>query len=215
MVYNKAEFKKHIETLQVEGFKLKNAVQAYLFVRKYSNRTETITLSYRNYAPHGFYIDGVSADIYFPEVEGVLEQYGLVEEYKSTLGKSFQNIQGINYQLLSIEINSYETFNLIKPVVEEIVEKGAMPFFHRFSSLQNLADFLADKKVEEIRPYIQGGILLLKTALILKMTNHNKFMERLNEFRNILNEYSSKNNSYYILFEKFDTLFASDIESNK
>lgn len=213
MVYNKADFKKHIETIYIEGFKLKSAVQAYLFVRKQSDRTETITLSYRSYAPHGFYIDGVSVDIYFNELEDVLERHGLGQEYKSTFGKSFQKIEGVNYDLLTTEINSDESFAVVKSVVEEIITKGVLPFLAKFTNLQEVAVFLADKKVEEIVPYIKGAILLPKTALILKTTNHSEFQNRLIEFRNVLLEYSSTDDYYQAFLEKYDTLFLEDLKA--
>jgi hypothetical protein len=212
MVYSKEEFQKHIQTIQCEGFKLKKATQAFLFIRKQKEKTETITISYRNYAPHGFYIDGVSIDIFFTEVENILEQFGLEQDYKSTFGKSLQNIEDINYQALSTEINSDESFSIVKKVIDSILEKGVMPFFQSFPGISEVANFLADKTVEEIVLYIQGGILLPKTALILKLANHPSFLSRLNEFRGILIEYASKNNKYQILLEKFEKLFEKDLK---
>lgn len=212
MVYNKADFKRHIETIEIEGFKLKSAVQAYLFIRKQSDRTETITISYRSYAPHGFYIDGVSASIYFPEVENILEEYGLGEEYKSTFGKVFQDMKDVNYEKLITEINSDETFSVVKNVVEDIIEKGVKPFLSRFTTLEEIANFLADKKFEEIVPYIQGAILLPKTVLIMKLAKHPDFKKRLVEFRNVLLEYASTNNKYQILLNKYDAIFSADLK---
>lgn len=212
MAYNKVDFKKHIETIQVDGFKLKSAVQAYLFVRKQSDRTETITISYRSYAPHGFYIDGISADIYFNEIEDVLEKYGLDQEYKSTFGKSFQKVEGINYDLLANEINSDESFAAVKYVIYDIIKKGVIPFLEKFSSLKEVGYFLANKKAEEIVPYIKGAILLPKTALILKTTNHSIFSNKLIEFRSILQEYSSTDNYYQAYLEKYDRLFSDDLK---
>jgi hypothetical protein len=214
MVYSKTDFKKHIETIHIDGFKLKNSVQAYLFIRKQSDKTETITLSYRNYAPHGFYIDGVSVDIYFNKAEDILEQYGLVEEYKSTFGKALQDLKEVDYEKLTTEINSDETFNVVKNEVKNIIEKGVMPFLARFTTLEEIASFLADKKLEEIVPYIQGAILLPKTVLIMKIANHPDFKKRLIEFRNVLLEYASTNNKYQILLNKYDALFSKDLEAS-
>ena len=213
MVYNKADFKQHIETIQIGGFKLKSAVQAYLFIRRQSDRTETITLSYRSYAPHGFYIDGVSVDIYFNEVENILEQHDLGEEYKSTFGKAFQDLQDVDYQKLSTEINSDESFAIVKSVIEKIIEKGVKPFLSRFTTLEEIAIFLADKKFEEIVPYIQGAILLPKTVLIMKLAKHPDFKKRLVEFRNVLLDYANTNNKYQILLNKYDTVFADDLKA--
>lgn len=212
MVYNKEDFKKHIETIQIEGFKLKSAVQAYLFVRKLNDKTETIIVSYRSYAPHGFYIDGVSASIYFPEVENLLDKYNLGEEYKCTFGKSFQDLNEVDYDKLMIEINTKESFELVKNVVEDIIKKGVFPFLNRFSSLEKIAIFLADKQPVEIVPYITGSILYPKTVLIMKLANHSEFKKRLIEFRNVLLENVDSNKRYPILLEKFDTLFSDDLK---
>jgi hypothetical protein len=212
MVYNKADFKKHIETIQLDGFKIKNAVQAYLFIRKLDDRIETITISYKDYSPHGFYISGVSANVFYPSIEAILEEYGLGEEYKTTISKSFQDIEGINYELLSTEINSDESFGIVKKVVEEIIEKGALTFLNSFFDLESIAGFLADKKPIEIVPYIQGSILYPKTALILKLANHHAFQKRLLESKNVLQENIDANKRYPILLEKFVKLFASDLE---
>lgn len=213
MVYNKADFKRHIETIEIEGFKLKSAVQAYLFVRKQSDRTETITISYRSYAPHGFYIDGVSASIYFPEVENILEEYGLGEEYKSTFGKVFQDLKDVNYEKLTTEVNTDETFKEVKNVVEDILEKGVNPFLARFKTLEEVANFLSDKKPVEIVPFIQGSILYPKTVLIMKLASHADFNKRLIEFRKILLDNIDENKRYPILLEKYNTLFSEDLQA--
>lgn len=212
MVYNKEDFKKHIETIKIDGFKLKSAVQAYLFTRKQNDKTETITISYRSYAPHGFYIDGLSADIYFNEVEEILEKHELGQEYKSTVGKSFQSIEGINYELLKTKINSDESFAIVKSEIENVLEKGVKPFLSRFSSLEEIANFLVNKKPVEIVPYIQGSILYPKTVLILKLANHADFNKRLIDFRNILIDNVDENKRYPILLKKYDKLFETDLE---
>lgn len=208
MIYNKADFKKHIEKIQIEGFKLKSAVQAYLFVRKQSDRIETITVSYRSYAPHGFYIDGISANIYFPEVEDLLEKYSLREEYKSTFSKAFQDLREVEYDKLTIEINSNESFEVVKNVVEDIIQKGVLPFLSHFSTLREIASFLAEKQPVEIVPFIQGSILYPKTVLIMKLAKHPNFQKRLLEFRNILSENIDESPRYPILLGKYDLLFS-------
>lgn len=212
MVYNKVDFKKHIESIQIDGFKLKSAVQAYLFTRKLDDRIETITISYRSYAPHSFYIDGVSADIFYPKLDAILEEHSLGEEYKTTIGKSFQDLNEVNYEKLSTEIKSDESFNIVKKVVEEIIEKGVFSFLNKFSTLEKIANFLSNMNPVEIVPYIQGSILYPKTVLIMKMANHPTFQRRLFEFKNVLQENIDANKRYPILLEKFEKLFASDLE---
>src|SRR6188768_857018 len=113
MVYNKRDFENHIVKLQIEEFEMRSAVQAYLFVREKLDRTETITVSYKDYAPHGFYITGVSADVFLNDVESILTplllKYGINGAYNSSIGKSFQRNEGIDYSIFDIEINNEST----------------------------------------------------------------------------------------------------------
>lgn len=217
MVYNKADFKNHISTLRIEEFKLKTAVQAYLFVRKMQNRTETITISYKDYAPHGFYIAGVSAEIYLNEIEDMLtpflSKHGIKEVFQSTIGKSFQDITGVNYDAFNIEINSEQTFGEVITEVKKIVDQFVLPFFGKHHSLQSIADLLADKKPEEIVPYIQGPILLPKTILILREARHPEYRKKLNEFLIVLKQYADKKESYRPFLNVFNDLFSEDLKT--
>jgi hypothetical protein len=215
MVYKKEDFRNDIGTLQIEGFKLKSAVQAYLFVRKKPSRTETITVSYKDYAPHGFYIAGVSAEIYLNEIEDILtpilSKHGVKEVFQSTIGKSFQGITGVNYDAFNIEINSEQAFSEVIIEVKKIVNQFAFPFFDKYNSLQRIADFLVDKKPEEIVPYIQGPILLPKTTLILREAGHSEYRKRLNEFFIVLKQYAEKKESYKPFLNVFVDLFSEDL----
>jgi hypothetical protein len=214
MVYNKTDFKSHISTLQIEDFKFKSAVQAYLFVRTKPNRTETITISYKDYAPHGFYIAGVSAEIFLNEIEIILtpllSKHGVKEVFQSTIGKSFQGMSGVNYEVFNIEINNERTFGEVITEVKKIIDQFALPFLE--ASLQTIANLLADKKPEEIVPYIQGPILLPKTVLILKEAKHPEYKKKLSEFYLVLKQYADKKESYRPYLNVFNDLFSEDLK---
>lgn len=214
MVYNKTDFKGHISTLKIEDFELKSAVQAYLFVRKKPNRTETITISYKDYAPHGFYIAGVSAEIYLNEIEDILtpflSKHGVKEVFQSTIGKSFQGMSGVNYEVFNIEINNERTFGEVITEVKKIIDQFALPFLE--ASLQTIANLLAEKRPEEIVPYIQGPILLPKTVLILKEAKHPEYKKKLIEFYLVLKQYVDKKESYRPYLNAFNDLFLEDLK---
>jgi hypothetical protein len=146
-------------------------------------------------------------------VESLLESHGLGKEYKSTFGKAFQDLQGVDYEKLSTEINSKESFAIVENEIVNIFEKGVKPFLSRYTSLEEIADFLADKKPVEIVPFIQGSILYPKTVLIMKLAKHPNFQKRLIEFRNILSENVDASPRYPILLEKYDTLFSEDLKA--
>jgi hypothetical protein len=214
MVYNKTDFKSHISTLQIEDFKFKSAVHAYLFVRKKPNRTETITISYKDYAPHGFYIAGVSAEIFLNEIEDILtpllSKHGVKEVFQSTIGKSFQGMSGVNYEVFNIQINNERTFGEVITEVKKIIDQFALSFLE--ASLQSIANLLADKKPEEIVPYIQGPILLPKTVLILKEAKHPEYKKKLIEFYLVLKQYADKKESYRPYLGVFTDLFSEDLK---
>lgn len=216
MVYNKVDFKNHISTLQIEDFKFKSAVQAYLFVRKKQDRTETITLSYKDNAPHGFYIAGVSVEIYLKAIEdtlaSLLSKNDIKEMFQSTIGKSFQGITGVDYDVFNIEINSDQTFDQVITEVKKLVDQFALPFFDKYQTLQSIANLLADKKPEDIVPYIQGPILLPKTILILREAGHPEYRKKLNEFFLVLKQYANKKESYRPFLSVFNDLFSEDLE---
>jgi len=211
MAYNKKELDNSFISIKINGFNFKKEIMGYSWTKQYSNRIERIIIGYRGY-PDSYVAYTPTISIYFPEVEDILTRYGLSEEYKSTFGKVFQDLNEVDYEKLNTGINSEETFNLVKNVVEDILEKRVMPFFTQFALLEEIANFLSDKKVEEIVPYIQGSILLPKTVLIMKLANHPHFKKRLVEFRNVLLEYANTNNKYQILLNKYDELFSEDLK---
>jgi hypothetical protein len=212
MAFNKKELDQSFKLFSINGFSFKKEIMGYSWTKEFPDRKESIIIGYRGY-PDSYVVYTPTVNIYFPEVENILEEYGLGEEYKSTFGKSFQDLKDVDYEKLSIEINSTESFNIVKTVVQDIIEKGVLPFINRFCSLKEIADFLADKKFEEIVPYIQGAILLPKTVLIMKLADHPYFTKRLLEFRSVLLEYAQTNDKYNILLNKFNTLFSEDLKA--
>ncbi|RPH25462.1 MAG: hypothetical protein EHM93_19970 [Bacteroidales bacterium] len=182
MVYNKADFKKHIETLQIAGFKIKDTVQAFLFIRKQHNRIETITISYRDYAPHGFYIDGVSVDIYFEEVENILaltnEKLNIRSRYgkTGTIQRVFTKLPDINYSVFESEINNESAFNQVAVEVEKIIRLGALPFFEQFRTLQNVIEESEKMVLEEMANFI-GQPLPQRRMIIKKLCKDPHFEE--------------------------------------
>jgi hypothetical protein len=180
------------------------------------NRVERINISYREY-PSSFYIEGLSASIIFSEVENVinemLDKYKIQQKYgDKTIKESLHNIEGIDYSKFNIEIHDNESFQVLSEEMKKIVKYGAIPFFERYQTLKNIADLLADKTPEEVVPYIQGSILLPKTILILKIAKHEKFEEKLIEFRDVLVQYTEKREIYKQMLILYDNLFADDLK---
>jgi hypothetical protein len=212
MAFNKKELDQSFKSFSIDGFIFKKEIMGYSWTKEYANRKEKIIIGYRGY-PDSYVIYTPTVDIYFPEVESILENHDLGEEYKSTFGKAFQDLQDVDYEKLSAEINSNESFAIIENEIVNILEKGVNPFLSRFTSLEEIADFLADKKPVEIVPFIQGSILYPKTVLIMKLAKHPNFEKRLIEFRNILSENVDASPRYPILLGKYNILFSEDLKA--
>lgn len=214
MAFNKKELDQSFKLISFDGFTFKKEIMGYSWTKEYPNRTERIVIGYRGY-PDSYVIYTPSVDIYFPEVENILKEHDLGGELKSTFGKSFHDLQGVDYDKLTTEINSDESFSVVKNVIENILENGVKPFLYQFTSLEEIANFLANMKPVEIVPYIQGSILYPKTVLIMKLANHADFNKRLIDFRNILLDNIDKNKRYPILLERYNKIFEADLKVNR
>jgi hypothetical protein len=218
MVYNKDDFKKHIDTLQIEGYELKSAIQAYLFIRILNNKTETITISFRDYTPHGFYIDGVSADIYFEEVEHILnplyDKYKIEKRYgNSTIQKAMVGLRDVDYSKLKIEINGKESFNVVSQNIKKIINKGVLPFFEEFRTLQKVNEEINKLSEEELSNFI-SGITGIKVPLIKKLTGADDFKKELKERHQFYTIEVFKYPQYFKDHEKvFNELFAENLKA--
>lgn len=217
MVYNKEDFKNHISTLLIEGFKLKSAIQAYLFIRKKSKLTETITISYKDYAPHGFYIAGVSADINFNEVENriniLLDKYSIDHRYgNTTIQKSFQALNDINYEIFNTEINSDDSFRKVASEAEKIVNAGALPFFEKYKDLKKVSEDISKMSEDEISNFVVG-IVGIKIPLIMKLAKSPNYLTNLQQRRKFYSDEVFKYPQYFKDHHKvFNDLFSEDLK---
>lgn len=215
MVYKKADFETLIKALQPTGYKMATSFGSSRFIREEKNRRIEIGIGYNEYFPYSAVINGVSVELYFAEVENIFtplcKKHGVDAPHPYTIGKSFQSLEQIDYSNLETEIKDEDSFNIVKKEVQKIIEIGALPFIEKYSSLESVAELLASKKAEEISPYIQGAKLLPKTILILKLSKHPSFREKLVDFYNILKQYSQKKAVYLSYLNLYDDLFEEDL----
>lgn len=214
MIYSRDKFEKQIDsTLAIPGFAFKPVTQAFMLVRKLSDRREEIIISYKDYSPHGFYISGISVCMFYNSIEEKLNrgfEKAAVRNpggYVGTIQKTLIGVEGINYQKFEIEINDDTSFQLVAEEAQKLISQAALPFFEKFNNLDKIASFLSDKKAEEIVPYIQGPTLLLKTILILQEAGHPSFEAKKSEFNDILNEKAAQKDSYKAYLKVFKELF--------
>lgn len=207
MVYNKENLLDHIQRIKPEGFRLLEDSFGYV-----SSGVErrVIHLATREYFPHGAYIFGASAHITFSEIENKLKPLYLAEGVKNsnnyTVKNSLVNVAGVDYKLLDQEINDDSSFAKVAGELQKLIA-AALSFFEQNKTIKDVANLLADKEPKEIAPYIQGTILLPKSALILKMANHPKFEERKNQFYELAKKQAAKNKQAKVDLAVFEKLF--------
>ena len=207
MVYNKENLLDHIQKVKPDGFALLKDSFGYV---SSGDEQKVIHLATREYFPHGAYVFGASAHITFSEIENKLKPLYLAEGVKNsdnyTIKNSLVNIDGVDYKLLDQEINDDNTFAKISGELQKLIA-AALTFFDQYKTIEEVANLLADKGPKEIVPYIQGTILLPKTALILKLASHPKFEERKNQFYELVKKQAAKKKQAEADLAVFEKLF--------
>ena len=205
MVYNKSDFKKHIETIEINGFKIRSAVQAYLLEQKKNNRIETITISYCSYAPHGFYVDGISASIYFNEVEEIIAKFLEKHQVKShygnaTIQKSFVGLKDVDYSKFELEINNEESFNAVAEEIKKIINFAVIPFFEKLKTVRDVWLATEEMPIKEMARFIVQP--LPQRRMVIKYLcddpTYNNYVEWLIEYL------KSENDNNWIEIEGLD-----------
>lgn len=212
MVFNKIDFKKCIDSIQIEGFGLKSAVQAYLFIREYKDRTETITLSYRNYAPHGFYIDGALVDIHFHEVENTLNRFK--NEYypekhfgNTTIHKALVKLEGIDYSKFELEVKDEFSFKQVAVEIEKVIKNGVFPFFEKYNILESVFKETEAMPIEEMANFIVQP-LPQRRMVIKKLCNDINYSDYVNM---VIDYYKSENDESWREIEQLDSFLRSQL----
>ena len=214
MVYLKSDFESKLKTLCPPAFEKEK--DASIFTTVEGDAVKRIHISYNSYFPHSALIRGVSVDITIKSIEDILNP--ILKKYNTknsnyTIGKSFQDLEDVNYKTLDTDIHDNTTFELVATEVKKIIDKGALPFLERCNSLLNVADLLGDKKAEEIVPYIQGPILLPKTILILREAHHSAYKNKLADFYTLLKQYAERKENYRVFLNIFTDLFFDDLKA--
>lgn len=203
MAYNQSNFKKHIETIRYDYFTMKSEVQAYQFIRWHEDRTERITISYRDYSPHGYYIDGISVDIYFNIIEKTLLKFKsdvLPNLFigDCTIRKSMISFPQVDYSKFEKEINSESTFVEVVNQINTINQIGVIPFFEKYNTLQSVFDFTEKMPIEEMADFIVQP-LPQRRMVIKKMCGDRNYQEYADM---VLNFYKSEKDETWKEIEK-------------
>ena len=218
MAFNNTDLDNSFKSIEIDGFIINKEIMGYSWTQWYEDRSNRIIIGYGGY-PDAYRIYTPTADIYFDEVENYLspfyKKHNIQETSQSTIRKVFQDLKDVNCTILETKIKDDESFNTVKREIQKIINEGALPFIKKYSSLKSVSELLAFKSAEEIVTYIQGAKLLPKTVLILKLSGHPQFKEKLIEFYGILKQYAQKKSIYLSYLNLFNELFAEDLKDFK
>ncbi len=218
-MYIKKNFIEDLKIIKPNGFDIPHDNES-IFTKEELNRKLRIDVSCRKYFPHGFYVDGVSASIYFTELEDVLNLY--LDKYKieqrygdTTIQKSLVGISKVDYSKFAIEICNDKTFNEVATEVNKIIEYGVSPFFERYKTLNAISDDLSKMNEDEISNFI-SGIVRLKTPLIKKLVDADDYFESLKVSKEFYQGEALKYPQYFKGHDKvFFDLFSEDLKNIK
>lgn len=188
-------------------FAATEAVQAIMWKRKTADREEIITMAYRDYAPDGFYIDGISVDIVFSQVENVLKplykKFRIKQTYGDTTIHRTGQIPGIDYKKFETQIKDDTSFEYVAGEVRRAIEQGALPFFEAYAVLEAVNEQINAMDWDNVNDFV-SGIVFLKTLVIKKLINahdYREFREKANAF------YMNEAPKYPQFFKDHDKVF--------
>jgi hypothetical protein len=204
MVYNKEYFSSQVDTIIPSGFK-RIIKYENVFIRELNDRTERIDYTGRNYFPHGVYFQGVIISISFNSVEYVLKQvldkYQIKQRYgDSTIHAVLHNVEGIDYSKFDTEINDDASFQIVAREIVNIVEKGALPFFEKYNTLEKVFDETEKMPISEMANFI-GQPLPQRRMIIKKLCmdpNYGEYVKQVTDY------YRSENDSGLFIIEKIN-----------
>jgi hypothetical protein len=217
MAFNKKELDQSFKSFSIDGFIFKKEIMGYSWTKEYSNRKEKIIIGYRGY-PDSYVIYTPTVDIYFPEVENIinplLDKFNIQNRYgNTTIQKSLIKIVGVDYSKLETEINNQSTFDMVTDEINKIISLGAMPFFEKYTSLKTVNEDLSEMSEDELSNFI-SGIIGVKLPLIKKLTYSSDFNTELLERNAFYIGEALKYPQYFKDHEKvFDTLFSEDLKA--
>ena len=215
MVYLKEHFERQIESLCPQGFEKEKNLS--IFKRIESTHTKRIHISANEYFPHSAQVVGVSIDVTFAEIETILnpllDKYNIAQRYgNTTIGRSLQNVEGVNYEVLRSEITDEQTFNKVANELANVIFKGALPFFEEFNEIKKVSERLSLMSEEEISNFI-SGIVGIKVPLIKKLAHAPDFQIELENRNRFYSSEVFKYPKYFKDHEKvFNEIFAEDLK---
>lgn len=203
-MWNKSIFNNNLSNIVVHNFKFISEWGKWEL--KEENRTLNIHIGYNEYYGSSFYVKGISADIYYPEVENVLENFKKIHFPDKhfghgTIRKSFINLPNIDYSKFEIEIKDENSFNDVAREIKQIIEIGALSFFEKFNNLDTVFEESEKMVREELRNFIVQP-LPQRRMVIKKLCNDSNYQDYTTR---LIDYYKSENDDDWQEIELLDT----------
>ncbi|TNV71533.1 hypothetical protein FGO68_gene10986 [Halteria grandinella] len=183
MAFNKKDLEIFLRNaILLDGFKFGHDVTAFYWQKEADGVINRIEVGYRKY-PGSFYLHTPLAMVKFNEMEDIIheyiQKYGIENSYgEYTIQSRFRDLPEVDYSKFDIEIHDEASFNEVVTEVNKIIEYGAMPFFEKFKTLQDVNKSLNEMDEVEISRFV-SGIVGIKIPLIKKLINASDFKDEL------------------------------------
>jgi hypothetical protein len=185
MIYNREDFIRHTNRIIPEGFG-RLAANENIFIREFENKIERMDYTGREYFPHGAYFQGVIVSISFYSIENilskVLNKYHIGQRYgDSTIHAVLNDIGGIDYSKFNIEIHDDESFQTVAEEIKKIVKYGAMPFFERYQTLEEVHNYANQLSLEEYSRFFSGygSLKMMIIKKLLKIDDYESYSHKM------------------------------------
>jgi hypothetical protein len=166
--------------------KVKELIEGYQFNpewsewrKEFSDRVNRVFISYNDYSPSHIVWKGISGGIYFKDVENILDSLfkksNVQKSYHdNTVNIIFPRDIEINSDLFVLRISDDKDFELIKKDLKTLIDLGAMAFFERYKTLEQVFVDSEKMKIEEVARFI-GQPLPLRRMIIKKLCGDKSF----------------------------------------
>jgi len=212
MEYTKSDFAEDFKEIIPEGFSFEYGLGTFIWIRNYADRRTSIQFSVRESADGGFFISQITAYIYYPEVERILEAFKISEEYLYTIQKTLRFGSFLPNELMEHSIVSKESFKKWSHNLLQVLSEEFYSFLDDFSSIELMSNKFDEKEIYLWSAHIQNSIIYHKIALIQKLARHPSFSKNLMLFKNILTEHSVNDLSDLKSLKKFEKLFEDGLQ---
>jgi hypothetical protein len=212
-MYTVKELYTDIKRRSFTDFILNKDIMSYNWTQDRNGVIRRIGLGYRKYQS-GFLLYPPNASIRFNKVELILEnvlnKYNIKNTFNEfpqfTIKGNIHPVKGVDYEMFDRFISDSEyfsgtkAFDFVFDEAEAIVKYGAMPFFERYQTLENVLKETEKMPMKQMANFI-GQPLPQRRMVIKKLCNDPNYNEYVNW---LIEYYKSENDPDLFIIEKLN-----------